>query len=658
VVNFLSSVGIRSKLLIFFSLVSLVPLLVLSIFNGYQSYQTGVSSAYKENQQLSAALAADVDNMIVSRIDALRMTSQLPQIQGMDPEQQVPILKVVKQQYADFAGVTVVDTTGKQNARDAGQLANISDRAYFQAIMKGAQVAVSEVIIGKATGRPSIIICLPVKNAQGNVVGAILSTVDLMEIGNKAKAIKVGTSGYAYITDNKGKIIAHPDQELMNKQADFQDRLPVQKAIAKETGTVAYELAGQRSLAGYTFVPSTDWGVVVQLPEAEALADIRMQLMISMGMVVATLLLLIVAAFAISRSIAKPLARMVIGARAVAAGDLTQSLLVDSRDEIGQLSEAFNSMVVQLKDLIRQISANAEQLTASCQEITAGADQSAQAANQIAGSITDVAKGAAEQLAVVNDTSSVVEQMSASIQQVSANADEVAGQTAQAALKAQAGDKSVVKAIEQMKHIEKTVITSSEVVAKLGERSKEIGQIVDTIAGIAGQTNLLALNAAIEAARAGEQGRGFAVVAEEVRKLAEQSHQAAKQIAILISETRDDTDKAVEAMSNGTREVKLGAEVVNATGQAFREIVALVAQVSGQTEEISTAMQQMATGSQLIVDSVRKIDGLSRQATGEAETVSAATEEQSASMAEMASSCQAMAKLAADLQTAVNKFRI
>lgn len=657
-INFLSSVSIRSKLLIFFSLVSLVPLLVLSSFNGYQSYQAGVSSAYKENQQMSAALADDIDNMILSRIDALRMASQLPQIAGMDQGQQVPILKVVKQQYADFAGVTVVDTTGKQSARDVGQLANIADRAYFQSVMKGAQVVVSDVIIGKATGRPSIIICLPVKSDQGNVVGAILSTVDLMEIGNKAKNAKLGENGYAYITDNKGKLIAHPDKELMDKQADFKDQLPVQKAIAKETGAVIYDSAGQRNFAGYTFVPSTNWGVVVQLTEAEALANVHKQLMISIGMVVVAVLLLIVAAFAISRSIAKPLGRMVIGARAVAAGDLTQSLIVDSRDEIGQLSEAFNSMVVQLKDLIRQISSNAEQLAASCQELTAGADQSAQAANQIAGSITDVARGAEEQLAVVNDASTVVEAMSTSIQQVAANANEVAEQTVQAATKAQAGEQSVAKAIEQMNHIEETVTNSAKVVTKLGERSMEIGQIVNTIAGIAGQTNLLALNAAIEAARAGEQGRGFAVVAEEVRKLAEQSQQAAKQIDLLISETQDDTDKAVVAMSNGTREVKLGAELVKANGRAFREIVALVARVSGQTEEISTAMQHMATGSQLIVGSVRKIDDLSRQATGEAQTVSAATEEQSASMEEMATSCQDMARMAQDLQTAVNKFHI
>jgi len=188
--------------------------------------------------------------------------------------------------------------------------------------------------------------------------------------------------------------------------------------------------------------------------------------------------------------------------------------------------------------------------------------------------------------------------MSAGIQQVATNTNLVAGKSAQAAETAKEGGKSVEKAVNQMTKIEQTVNNSSQVVATLGARSKEIGQIVDTISGIAGQTNLLALNAAIEAARAGEQGRGFAVVADEVRKLAEQSHDAAKRISTLISEIQGDTDKAVVAMSEGTREVKIGTEVVTTAGNAFRERAILVTEVSNQVKEISAAIQQMAGGSQ------------------------------------------------------------
>ena len=377
------------------------------------------------------------------------------------------------------------------------------------------------------------------------------------------------------------------------------------------------------------------------------------------GIIFVSFMILGLSGWYITKIIATPLNAMVFFCKELSAGDFRDKpRKVVRKDEIGQVADAMADMRNSLRKLMKRVNESSEQLAASSEELTASADQSAQAANQVAVSITGVAHGAQKQLSVASDTSAVVQQMSASIQQVAANANEAAEQTAQVADKAKEGNKSVDKAVNQMAFIEQTVTASAQVVVKLGERSKEIGQIVDTISGIAGQTNLLALNAAIEAARAGEQGRGFAVVAEEVRKLAEQSQDAAKQIATLIGEIQGDTDKAVVAMDDGTREVKLGAEVVNESGKAFREITAMVTSVSDQTREISAAIEQMAIGSQQIVGSVKQIDELSKKASGEAQTVSAATEEQSASMEEIASSSQALAHLAMDLREAVSRFQI
>ena len=361
----------------------------------------------------------------------------------------------------------------------------------------------------------------------------------------------------------------------------------------------------------------------------------------------------------ITRMITKPLQSMVVLCNDLAGGDFRDKPRhVQSKDEIGQLADDMVNMRSKLQMALRQINELAEQVAASSEELTAGAEQSAQAVTQVAEAINNIAQGAEKQLLSVDETSAVVEQMSAGIQQSAASANEVAGHSAQAADKAKDGNASVAKAISQMAYIEQTVNDSAQVVSKLGERSKEIGQIVNTISGIAGQTNLLALNAAIEAARAGEQGRGFAVVADEVRKLAEQSQEAAKQIASLISEIQGDTDKAVVAMDEGTREVKVGTEVVTAAGTVFEEIAVLIANVSGQVKEASAAMQQMAGGSQQIVASVTTINNLSKTAMGDAQSVSAATEEQSASMEEIASSSENLAKLAQDLHAAVSQFRV
>ena len=339
------------------------------------------------------------------------------------------------------------------------------------------------------------------------------------------------------------------------------------------------------------------------------------------------------------------------------SNDVPQEFLV-RKDEFGKIAFASNKVTESMRMLIRQMEESAEQLSAASEELTASAQQSAQVTTQVATAISEVAAGSGKQLSAIDDTSAVVEQMSAGIQQVAANTNNVAGTSDKTAVAAQEGNQAIETAVKQMNTIEQTVSKSATVVEKLGERSKEIGQIVDTISGIAGQTNLLALNAAIEAARAGEQGKGFAVVAEEVRKLAEQSQEAAKQIADLIGGIQAETETAVSAMQDGTKEVRKGSEVVNTAGKDFAAIATLVKEVSKEVQDISAAIQQMASGSQQIVDSVKSIDNISKNTAEHAQTVSAAAEEQSASMEQIAASSQSLAKMAETLQSAISHFKI
>lgn len=361
----------------------------------------------------------------------------------------------------------------------------------------------------------------------------------------------------------------------------------------------------------------------------------------------------------IARMISNPLNVMVANVQEVANGNFAiKEIQIESKDEVGLLGIALNSMTKNLRALIKQVSESAEQVASSSEELTATAEHSAQGTSQIAVSISEIAAGSEQQVAAIDETSSIVEQMSDGIQQIAATANMMMVSADKTANASHDGGKAITTAIEQMNNIEKTVTYSAEVIIKLGQRSTEIGDIVATISGIAGQTNLLALNAAIEAARAGEQGRGFAVVAEEVRKLAEQSSDAATKIAELIGEVQGDTNKAVSAMDAGTKEVKVGTEVVSAAGQVFTEIEILIIQVSDQIKEISAAIQQMASGSKQIVSSVREIDKISKDAASKTYTVSAATEEQSASVEEIAASSENLAKMAQDLQSAVSKFRV
>ncbi|SFL59090.1 methyl-accepting chemotaxis protein [Pelosinus propionicus] len=521
---------------------------------------------------------------------------------------------------------------------------------------------------------------IPVKlvnESATNVRGSIAATIELMvttdekknqklrsNIDNRSNLIRNALAEIEKIpTDPQGKELLDKVQSSLEKQILARDRVirltqekksvEAYAAYVNEVEPLTNDLTGSlRNLMDYYTTVSEQMNAANHESVVKAT-----QIMISI--ILMSSLLLGLLGWYITKVITKPLHTMVLFCNELSAGDFSDKpRAFVSKDEFGQLADALSNTRVSIRTLMQHVNDSAEQVAASSEELTASADQSSQAANQVAEAITDVATGMDEQLHVANGTAEIVINMSASIQQVSANTNQVAEQSSLAAEKANEGNKSVDKAVNQMTSIEQTVISSAQVVAKLGERSKEIGQIVDTISSIAGQTNLLALNAAIEAARAGEQGRGFAVVAEEVRKLAEQSQDAAKQIAGLIGEIQGDTDKAVNAMNDGTREVKVGAEVVNASGKAFQEIADLIYKVSNQIKEISTEIEQMAVGSQRIVESVKQIDTLSKKTSSEAQTVSAATQEQSASMQEIASSSQALANLAMNLRQAISKFHI
>lgn len=535
-------------------------------------------------------------------------------------------------------------------------------RDWYKKAKEQNGLAFTDVYTNATTGQSVVTAALPLKNNAGNLRGIIGLSIPIDTLYQKVQEINLQGHGYGFFMDQNGVILTHPKNKELNgkklSEVELYKGIPA-SMLTQSTGTMHVKENGEPSIMIFDRIPATQWILSIVVPEKEAYAELVRFKYQYIAVTILGILMILGIGLYFSRSLTKKMKILTEGAAKIASGDLTQKdISVNSKDEVGQLANTFNSMQKSLHNLICQMMQTSEHLASSSEKITASVDQMNKAADHIATSVMDVASGADEQLSATNDASAVVEQMSAGIQQVAVNTNQVAVNSEQVADKAQVGSKAVKDAVMQMGHIESTVNTSAEVIAELGKRSKEIGQFVNTISGIAGHTNLLALNAAIEAARAGEQGRGFAVVAEEVGSLAEQSQEAAKNIAKLIEEIQTGIDQAVIAMNDGTREVKTGAEVVNTVGTTFREIMELVTQVSNQVKEISAAIQQLATGSENIVTSVKSIDELSQKSTDRSQSVSAATEEQLASMEEVAASSKSLASLAQDLKAIVEKFKV
>ncbi|WP_018210959.1 methyl-accepting chemotaxis protein [Desulfitobacterium hafniense] len=371
--------------------------------------------------------------------------------------------------------------------------------------------------------------------------------------------------------------------------------------------------------------------------------------------------LAVVLGVTISRLISTPLSALAKAANEIASGNLVSQIPAKYRtakDEIGQLGMVFQTMTENIRNLIHQVQESAGMVAASSEELNAGAGHAAEAGSQVAHAVSATADGAQVQVTALSETMATVENMAKVIEQIAANSTSatlIAEKAAQAAVQ---GSSKIDTVVVKMADIKQSVEHSALVVSELGTRSKEIDQIVSTISGLAAQTNLLALNAAIEAARAGEEGRGFSVVAEEVRKLAEQSQQAAKQIAVLIQSIQLDTQRAMTAMTEGTSEVQAGYAAVNEAGGVFADIAALVRTASDQIMEISAGVEGMSMDSHSMVNSVSKVEEISRQTSDQTQMVSAATQEQSSALTEIASSSGALAQLADQLQQAVSRFKI
>lgn len=370
------------------------------------------------------------------------------------------------------------------------------------------------------------------------------------------------------------------------------------------------------------------------------------------------LLLGCIIAFFTSKSMLKSLNSLKSATEKIAAGNLSEEITVNSKDEFGQVSEGFNKMTLDLRKLIGEVVNTARTLGATGEELLAVAEEATSSSEQISNTLGLLAAGAEEQAKSVRATNGVIEQLSFNAQRVAANTENVTQSSTKAAYAAKLGAQHSENAVQKIEQIREGTSHSAELILQLGAQSTEIGQIVDVIKGIAKQTNLLALNAAIEAARAGEHGKGFAVVADEVGKLAEQSSSSATQIAALIGNIQKNTHQVVGGMEIAKREVTAGVEAVTLAGQSFQTIVEEVNTVVEQIRQVSEAVQEIARGAVQVVQAVGSIGEIAAKSASNTEEVSSASQEQAATMISVSQSAEALAKLGESLTTAVSKFKI
>lgn len=375
-----------------------------------------------------------------------------------------------------------------------------------------------------------------------------------------------------------------------------------------------------------------------------------------LGLTALSLLLVAIFYVAFYRNVMVTVAALRNRADAMAKGDFSKELNLETRDELRQVGLSFNEMIRSLNGLLRRNQIVSEQAAASSEELTAISHESTQAMKQIAESIQGVSEGTDVQRVSADETSKAMNEMAVGITRIAEAASEVADAAVKVTGNAQVGEEQLGQTVRQMNSIQASAVRSGEVVSKLDEHSAQIGQIVQAVMAIAKQTQLLSLNANIEAARAGEHGRGFSVVASEVGKLAEQTSESVQTISELVRDIRTLVSENVKAMSEMKSETASGLASIEQANTTIGDILHEVRSMSDQIQEVSAAAEEISAGMEEVTASVGEVANISNKTSDEAETMAAATEEQLASMEEIQASAEALRDMAQQLQDDLSHF--
>ncbi len=636
----------------------LLPLLISNFVILQREINSIKQRVFNENMNLAKNLDKQVELSLTTANEVMEIFVNTNQVKSMDPEQMNVLLKEAAGNYSFMSYIFVMDKQGMKIYNTAGSLGDNSDREYFQKAIKG-ETNFSDVLISKSTSKPIVVLAKPIKDA-GEIVGVIAVSLDLGGLSAMSAEVKPGETGYAFIVEQNGKVIAHPNEELVANMEDVSYLTPVQEVIVGKSGSTEYFYEGEDKLSSYVPIEETGWGIVVQVTSEEAFKEIQEIRLFAGILILIVVIGGLIIAFMMANYITKPLIELKEKMKLASTGDLKAKLsgkILNRNDEFGLLANSYNAMIEANDNIVSQIIKSSKELAKTSNYLSEVVSQNTAAMQEVAAGTNRLAQNSQTDSRATEEGTESFKQVAKGAENVAINAENLNEIVSQTVSVAEKGSKMME---ETSNFIVSTAKTAEEINIKLGELENStgnIGTIVETIIGISEQTNLLALNAAIEAARAGEAGKGFAVVSDEIRKLAEESNKSADNITKILKSIQNEVRETTGMFKKTNEDLNSVVSKTHSTKVQIEDIVRNSSNALVAVEEIASVSEEQSASSEEMIALMENLLTSINSTASTAEQISASTEEQTAATEEINTMANQLNEMAKEFENIVSYFR-